>query len=239
MANTAAAGISGLPSARAAARCSCNAARTPGMPPRRTCSAMGCCSGGSEATSPSRWVRRARSFFGLGRDGTSGRGRRTGRSRLAPSRLRSPSPDPGEGPPRGRAGASPRPAGVWRRGGRSAPLGPEPPRPPRSLAVEVTSGSSRPEPTISTRSGSRRAPLGGNTVVTVMPSMSTSASARTTSPTPTPGGRSFPSRTPLGWRAPAARQVHVPSVRSLVSSTAMRGDTGQHAIASESGTLET
>src|SRR5207244_9855688 len=49
-------------------------------------------------------------------------------------------------------------------------------------------------------------------------SMFCSASARRTSPTLAPAVNSEPSRTPLGCLAPAARHVHVPSSRELVSS---------------------
>ena len=52
----------------------------------------------------------------------------------------------------------------------------------------------------------------------VMPSISNSASARTTSPALAPSYRSEPSTTPRGFSAPAARQVQVPSGRALVSS---------------------
>ena len=63
----------------------------------------------------------------------------------------------------------------------------------------------------------------GATDVTVIPSTSTTTSARRTSPTLEPSGRIDPSRAPLGWRAPAARHVQVPSERALVSSISMRG----------------
>jgi hypothetical protein len=73
------------------------------------------------------------------------------------------------------------------------------------------------------RGPSSRFAFGGRMAVTVIPSSSTSTSARTTSPTLTPEGRSDPSRLPLGWRAPAARQVQLPSGRELVSSISIRG----------------
>ena len=63
--------------------------------------------------------------------------------------------------------------------------------------------------------------LGGVTDVIVMPSTSKSASAATTSPTLASGYSSEDATTPLGWRAPAARQVQVPSSRALVSSTSI------------------
>jgi RNA polymerase sigma-70 factor (ECF subfamily) len=59
--------------------------------------------------------------------------------------------------------------------------------------------------------------------VTVMPSTSTCTSARMTSPTFDPSGSSEPSSVPLGWRAPAARHVQLPSGRELVSSISIRG----------------
>jgi len=91
----------------------------------------------------------------------------------------------------------------------------------------VTGGSSRPEPTISIRSGSAFFFwVDGCVDRTVIPSMSISASARRTSPTLAPPGSTEPSSMPFGWRAPAARQVHVPSGRALVSSISMRGIAG-------------
>jgi len=75
----------------------------------------------------------------------------------------------------------------------------------------------------SNRSPSDRFDLGGMMAVTVIPSTSTSTSAFTTSPVLAPGCRRPPSRTPLGWRAPAARHVQDPSGRELVSSMSIRG----------------
>jgi hypothetical protein len=49
--------------------------------------------------------------------------------------------------------------------------------------------------------------FGGKTDKIVIPSISTSASTRKTSPTLAVSERSFPSMTPLGFRAPAARHV--------------------------------
>ena len=90
----------------------------------------------------------------------------------------------------------------------------------------VTGGSSRPEPTISIRSGATFFWDTGCVDRTVIPSMSMSASARRTSPTLAPPGRTDPSSRPFGWRAPAARHVQVPSGRVLVSSISMRGIAG-------------
>ncbi len=92
--------------------------------------------------------------------------------------------------------------------------------------VVVTGGSSRPEPMISIRSGADFFWETGAVDRTVIPSMSMSASARRTSPTLAPPGSTAASSVPLGWRAPAARQVHVPSGRALVSSISMRGIAG-------------
>jgi hypothetical protein len=60
----------------------------------------------------------------------------------------------------------------------------------------------------------------------VMPSISNSASARSTSPALAPPGSRLPSSTPRGSRAPAARQVQDPSARALVNSISMRRATG-------------
>ncbi len=57
-----------------------------------------------------------------------------------------------------------------------------------------------------------------------IPSSPTSTSARRTAPTMLAVGTRALSTVPLGWRAPAARQVHDPSAAWLVSSTSMRRD---------------
>ena len=54
------------------------------------------------------------------------------------------------------------------------------------------------------------------------PSTVNSASARRTSPTDAPSGNRLAATTPFGCLAPAARQVMVPSPRSLVISMSMR-----------------
>jgi len=90
----------------------------------------------------------------------------------------------------------------------------------------VTGGSSRPDPTISMRSVSTFFWATICADRTVIPSMSISASARSTSPTLAPPGRTDPSSMPFGCRAPAARHVQVPSGRALVSSISMRGIAG-------------
>lgn len=67
-------------------------------------------------------------------------------------------------------------------------------------------------------------PLGSVTASTVMPSISLSVSARYTLPTVAPDGSNAPSSTPLGFSAPAARHVHVPSGRALVNSISILRD---------------
>jgi len=64
---------------------------------------------------------------------------------------------------------------------------------------------------------------------TVVPSSSTSTSARNRSPTFEGPGRIDDSNTPFGSRAPAARQVHVPSGRALVNSISILRDIVGHA----------
>ena len=66
----------------------------------------------------------------------------------------------------------------------------------------------------------------------VRPSRSFSASARNTEPTTASLGRRVPSSTPLGFWAPAARHVHVPSGRALVSSISILRDIGHHGTGS-------
>jgi len=61
----------------------------------------------------------------------------------------------------------------------------------------------------------------------LIPSISTSASTRSTSPTFDPPGRRLTATVPRGWRAPAARQVNVSSSLALVSSISIRGMTRQ------------
>ena len=63
---------------------------------------------------------------------------------------------------------------------------------------------------------------GGSTATTVMPSMPNSVSALTTSPVLAPWYSNDASKEPRGSRAPAARQVQVPSDRALVSSISKR-----------------
>jgi hypothetical protein len=167
-----------------------------------------------------------------------------------PSRWGRPDPPGDPRSPRSPSGR-PRP-GPPRPGLRPGPLRPEPSRPvpPRagpSRPAPSRPAPSRPGPCVSSaacdwgRAGgaggvggpstSRRwgpdrfLSLGGRTDVTEMPSSSTVASTRTTSPLRAPSYRRAESTMPLGSLAPAARHVHVPSSRSLVSSTSIRWGT--------------
>jgi hypothetical protein len=167
----------------------------------------------------------------LGRVRRSGRGPRSGRE-LPPGRVPAGRSPPARSPaarsactaaPSRRGGRSPAsrrgrrsPLGPSRRGGRS-------PRSPRSLRSRLASCWVTPSNGLSLgrRSNSPDFSAFSLLVVTeriVMPSSSTSESAFRTEPTLAPSGRSEPSSTPLGARAPAARHVHVPSGRALVSS---------------------
>lgn len=62
-------------------------------------------------------------------------------------------------------------------------------------------------------------------------------SARSTSPTLVSAGRIEPANTPLGWRAPAARHVQVPSSRELVSSMSILRDIGMQTYSLDTGDL--
>jgi len=112
--------------------------------------------------------------------------------------------------------SSPRPDGRRRRDGACCPC-----------ERHETSGVDLTVPTTSIRCASASSVLGafgGRTLMTSMPSMPTSISARTTPPTSTPPGTSDASTTPFGWRAPAALQVKFPSGARLVSSISIRRD---------------
>jgi carbonic anhydrase/acetyltransferase-like protein (isoleucine patch superfamily) len=78
-------------------------------------------------------------------------------------------------------------------------------------------------------------PLGSVTDKIVMPSSSNSASARRIVPVVAPEGNSEPATTPLGSRAPAARQVNEPSGRALVISMSIRRDMVHHGIRRQVG----
>ena len=136
------------------------ALRTAGMPPRSSCSAIGCCSGERAVRRASRWTRAGRSFFALGfgaggsgRGGRAGRAGRSGRSGRSPPGRGSRAPSRG-GPP-GRAPGAPEraPRSSRRPRGRSSS-----PRSAGSRALpvrlEVMGENSRSTPTTSIRGGS-------------------------------------------------------------------------------------
>ena len=155
---------------------------------------------------------------------------RAGRSRVCgsrgfPSRPSAPGPEPGRPRPPSPRGRAPPPPGAPRPSRRS-PSQVSRPRPRRSslpTSAVVTGwklpGAGR---IISIRSGSRDRPLEGITATIVMPSNSKSASTRNTSPTRPWSATIDPGITPRGWRAPAARQVQLPSSREEVSSISIR-----------------
>ncbi len=157
---------------------------------------------------------------------------RPGLSRLDRS-LRAVSPD---GAPRGgpsRRGRSARPPS-GRGPADCLSRGPSPSRrrslerrSPLPKSWVVTPGASAREgPRTSIRCGSDRfLTSGGYTETMVMPSISKSASALTTSPALAWSYNRPPARTPRGLSAPAARQVHVPSACALVNSISIRRGT--------------
>src|SRR5581483_1122143 len=219
--------------------------RSAGMPPRTSCSATARCSGARLSSTARRWVEPGLRRLGLGLGGASlaarsGRGPRSrrgpsaraGRSARGGRPLRSPSrlaPRPPLGPPpalsRSRGGRGPRSRS---RGGRSRSRSRRGPAPGRLATSELVigGGSLRSGPRTVSRSASSFFALGAVTASTVMPSSSISASAFTTSPTLAPSYSTLASSTPLGCFAPAARHVHVPSSRALVSSISILRDTG-------------
>jgi hypothetical protein len=75
------------------------------------------------------------------------------------------------------------------------------------MRTVVTPATGFEEPSISMRPEAEAFSLGGSTANIVMPSISTSASTRSTSPTLAVSERILPSMSPFGCRAPAARQV--------------------------------
>lgn len=210
-------GVRRRPFWRSAAPASVRPARSPpdaGRPARGGLTAPG--------SEPARSVR-GRSVRTRSGRGPSPSGRRRGRASelpAPPSRLGRPESRPEGGRP---------PARSWR-GGRLSPpsrlrsLGRRSERP---TSWVVTPGvSPRGGPMTSIRAGSERASVfGGITETMLMPSHSKSASAFSTSPVLAAGGSNDPSRTPLGSRAPAARHVHDPSGRALVSSISIRRGT--------------
>lgn len=153
------------------------------------------------------------------------------------SRPRGPAPVPRSNPPlslpRSPAGRlrprSPPPRSLWPRSPtpklRSYPDRPDPlGRSLRPRSVVVTGSCSRGVPTTSIRPGVVDLVRDGRTETIEIPSTSKSASTRSTSPTRGESGRSFVGTTPRGSRAPAARQVQVPSSRLLVNSMSIRRD---------------
>ena len=94
--------------------------------------------------------------------------------------------------------------------------------------VVVTSGPS-PPPINSRRSEGAARTRGADTAMISRPSSPPSASALRTVPTDAVSGTRSPLTSPLGWRAPAARHVQVPSARWLVSSISSRRDTAHKA----------
>ena len=196
--------------------------------------------------------RSLRAFGRGGRSGVSGFGAersdlldrspdRPRDARLSPSRWRRCLPVPSRfavpsrfgvvaSPALSPSGRSPR--GLRRERGPRSPSrrlvrSPSPLRPPRrALTPEVVTEPpprcGGPSNSIRSDSGLPLRAFGGSTAVTKIPSISKSASTRTTSPAATPVGTRLPSRVPLGCLAPAARHVHEPSSRRLVSSTSMR-----------------
>ena len=167
----------------------------------------------------------------LGRVRRSGRGPRSGRV-LPPGRVPAGRSPVGRSP----AGRSGRTAAPSRRGGRSpasrrgrrspagpSRRGPRSPRSPRSFRSRLASCWVTPSNGLSLGIRSSRPDFSAFSLLVdtdriVMPSSSTSESAFSTEPILAPSGRSEPSSTPFGARAPAARHVHVPSGRALVSS---------------------
>ena len=181
----------------------CRAWRTARIPSLASRSAMARSSAGSASSQASRWR-----FSGRNR------GARGGLSR--PPRWPVPS-RPGRPP-------------CWARP--PPPLRRRPSRGPSVRSADlrarfgaiVTPSVKRFEPRCSRRGGGGRSVFVGSTWRTAMPSTLTSASTRSTSPTAAPAGTRPSESTPFGWRAPAARQVQVPSGRRLVSMTSRRCD---------------
>ena len=241
-----AAGTSGLPSDLSRVFCSLTAWRTAGRPPCNARSATGRCSSGRSASTAFRWERPGLRRFGFGRCGNSGgavklgrlrrsgRGPRSGRV-LPPGRSPPGRSPPGRSPPGRsvRGGAPSRRGGAPSRRGRRSPAGPSrrggrSPRSPRSRFANcwVTASNGLSLGIRSRRPDFSALSLFVDTARIVMPSSSTSASALSTEPIFEPSGRSEPSSTPFGARAPAARHVHVPSGRALVSSISILRDIG-------------
>ncbi len=218
----------GLPAALLDVFCASMACRTACSPPRSSCSAIGICSGRSAASMALRCTVDV---------GATGRSPRAGRPSLSPGRC----PPGRRGPPAPRGGRSPPRSSL-----RPSPPGPGPRRlPPRRSRRSPSSSRSRrrlsePGARITDTSGARlgvpltsmrpsvfsgeRAGFAAVSERISMPSRPISTSARSTAPTASPAGTRAASTVPLGWRAPAARQVHDPSPVWLVNSMSMRRD---------------
>ena len=232
--------------------------RTPGTPALSTSRASGCWLSGRAPNAAWRWTRFALRLGVLGRGGLSDllpsferlsadrrsrRSERCGRRFLSPSEAEScdreslldPSARRGlrflrsRSSPSARSSRRPRlrrpessrsslrlrpRSRSWRRDFRTS--------------VVVTGGPSVP-PINSRRSEGAARTRGADTATISRPSSPPSASALSTVPTEAVSGTRSPLTSPLGWRAPAARHVQVPSGRWLVSSISSRRDTAHKA----------
>ncbi len=170
--------------------------------------------------------------------GATGRSPRAGRpspspGRPAPGRRGPPAPRGGRSPPR--SSRRPSPSGPRRLLPRRSPRSPRSPSSSRSrrrlfdpgAKMTDTSGARLGVPLTSMRPSvfsGERAGFADDNERTSMPSKPISTSARKTAPTDSPGGTRAASTVPLGWRAPAARQVHDPSPIWLVNSMSILRD---------------
>ena len=206
------------------------------MPPRASCWPMRLISSGSTARAALRGLRRGRRRFGLGAATLAGERRLSPPEPFRDLRRSPPLPEVLKSPPRSLSELPRRSTPSLRlllpflsslRRPRESPsrrgLSSLRPERPFFARVVMTSGSLRPLPRISSRSGLPLPSFGARTAVISIPSMNCSVSARSRSPTETPSGRRVASTAPRGSRAPAARHVHEPSSRLLVSSISMRG----------------
>jgi len=175
--------------------------------------------------------------------GATGRSPRAARpspspGRRAPGRRGPPAPRGGRSPPRSSRGPSPsgpRRLLLLRLPPRRSPRSPRSPSSSRSrrrlfdpgARMTDTSGARLGVPLTSMRPSvfsGERAGLADDNERTSMPSKPISTSARNTAPTDSPSGTRAASTVPLGWRAPAARQVHDPSPVWLVNSMSILRD---------------
>ena len=230
MASRASAATGGFPAALLEVFWASIACRTAWRPPRRSCSATGICSGRRAASMALRCTVDV---------GATGRSPRAGRpspspGRRAPGRRGPPAPRGGRSPPR--SSRRPSPSGPRRfPPPRRSPRSPRSPSSSRSrrrllepgARMTETSGARLGVPLTSMRpsvfSGERAGFAEASDRIS-MPSRPISTSARNTAPTASPGGTRAASTVPLGWRAPAARQVHDPSPDWLVNSMSILRD---------------